>query len=153
MLIRRSQRAARGDDVLFQKRTNGSRVSNSHGYASREYSPAGAQEAVRKDRDSATPCADQAPGLFSTMMFLPDGLSRFLQRDLSVPRGTVRLSLKSDAHFLACRVLSLEVLLQAVHVIDAGADLREGACIACTRPQTGHDVSGNKAERERHNSA
>src|SRR5262249_61943220 len=55
MLIRRSQRAARGDDVLFQKRTNGSRVSNSLGCASREYSPAGAQEAVRKDRDFGDP--------------------------------------------------------------------------------------------------
>jgi hypothetical protein len=91
MLIRHSQRAA-SDDMFFQKRTNGSRVSNSRGHASREYSSARAQEAVRKDRDSATPSADQAPGLFSTMMFLTNGLSRFLQRDLSVPRGTVRLT-------------------------------------------------------------
>src|SRR5260370_40261940 len=57
--------------------------------------------------------------------------------------------LEFDAHFVACSVLSpLEILLQAVHVIDAGTDLREEVCIACTRPPTGQEVSGNKAECE-----
>jgi len=57
--------------------------------------------------------------------------------------------LEFAAHFVACSVLSpLEILLQAVHVIDAGTDLREEVCIACTRPPTGQEVSGNKAECE-----
>src|SRR5258708_27019765 len=55
--------------------------------------------------------------------------------------------LEFAAHFVACSVLSpLEILLQAVHVIDAGTDLREEVCIACTRPPTGQEVSGNKPE-------
>src|SRR6266478_8217688 len=57
--------------------------------------------------------------------------------------------LEFGSHFVACSVLSpLEVLLQAVHVIDAGTDLREEVCIACTRPPNGQEVSGNKAECE-----
>src|SRR5262249_10704022 len=52
---------------------------------------------------------------------------------------------KLGSHFLACSLLSVEILLQAVHVIDACTDLREGACIACVRPQTSQEVSGNKA--------
>src|SRR5258707_80350 len=57
--------------------------------------------------------------------------------------------LEFAAPFVACSVLSpLEILLQAVHVIDAGTDLREEVCIACTRPPTGQEVSGNKAECE-----
>src|SRR5262250_1983265 len=57
--------------------------------------------------------------------------------------------LKLAAHVLACRVLSLEILLQAGHVIDAGTDLREGRRIAPARPQTGQEISGDEAERER----
>jgi hypothetical protein len=41
------------------------------------------------------------------------------------------------SHFLARSILSFETLLQAVHIIDAGTDLCEGACIASTRPQAG----------------
>jgi hypothetical protein len=55
-----------------------------------------------------------------------------------------RLNLGS--HIVARRVLAL---LQAVQVIDAGTDFHEGACIACARPKAGHEISGNKAERER----
>src|SRR5262245_63685777 len=57
--------------------------------------------------------------------------------------------LKFAAHVLACGIRSFQILLQAVHVIDAGTDLRERGCIARGRPQTGQEVSGNKAERER----
>src|SRR5262245_37861850 len=57
--------------------------------------------------------------------------------------------LKLAAHVLACRVLSFEILLQAGHVIDAGTDLREGRRIAPARPQTGQEISGDEAERER----
>src|SRR5260370_580005 len=57
--------------------------------------------------------------------------------------------LEFAAHFVAVSVLPpLEILLQAVYVMDAGTDLREEVCIACTRPPTGQEVSGNKAECE-----
>jgi hypothetical protein len=35
----------------------------------------------------------------------------------------------------------VKILLQAVHVIDAGTDLRKGTCIARTRPQAGQERS------------
>ena len=57
--------------------------------------------------------------------------------------------LEFEAHVLACGILSLKIVLQAAHVIDAGTDLREGSCIASPRPPTGQEVSRNKAERER----
>src|SRR5262249_34466063 len=57
--------------------------------------------------------------------------------------------LKLAAHVLARRVLSFEIPLQAGHVIDAGTDLREGRRIAPARPQTGQEISGDEAERER----
>jgi hypothetical protein len=38
--------------------------------------------------------------------------------------------LKLTSHFVARSVLSPEILLQAVHVIDAGTDLRERTCVA-----------------------
>src|SRR5215470_15837814 len=57
--------------------------------------------------------------------------------------------LEFGAHFVACSVLSpLEILLQAVHVIDAGTDLREDVYIASTRPPNGDEVSGSKADCE-----
>jgi hypothetical protein len=58
-------------------------------------------------------------------------------------------ALELAARVLARSVLSLEILLQAVDVIDAGADLRERGCIARPRPKAGQDVSGSKADRER----
>src|SRR5262249_21210333 len=62
-------------------------------------------------------------------------------------------SLELAAHVLACGILSFQILLQAVHVIDAGTDLRERGCIAPARPQTGQEISGDEAERERENKA
>jgi hypothetical protein len=54
------------------------------------------------------------------------------------------------SHFLACGFLPFEIFLRAVHVIDAGTDLRESACVACAAPQqTVEETCGNKAERER----
>src|SRR5258708_16609497 len=57
--------------------------------------------------------------------------------------------LEFGSHFVASSVLSpLEILLQAVHVIDAGTDLREEVCIARTSPPAGQEGPGHKAECE-----
>jgi hypothetical protein len=78
-------------------------------------------------------------------------LSRFRQRDLSMPRGTVR---PTSLTRLATRRLPVPSdFLQAVRVIDAGTDLRKGTCIACAPPQPSQEVSGDKEERERDKSA
>src|SRR5262249_33996193 len=61
--------------------------------------------------------------------------------------------LKFASHLFACRVRSLEILLQAVDVIDAGTDLRESTCIACMPPRTQEVSGGYEADRERDKNA
>jgi hypothetical protein len=56
------------------------------------------------------------------------------------------------SNFLAGSLLSLEVLLQAIHVIDARANLGKRPFIAGARsPPFSEEISGNKADRERRN--
>jgi hypothetical protein len=80
----------------------------------------------------------------------PGSDNRIHQTRLRRPRPT-RMSRHLFRRLALHRLRKSRILLQAVHVIDAGTDLRKGTCITRTRPQAGQEVSGNKAKYKRDN--
>jgi hypothetical protein len=63
-------------------------------------------------------------------------------------------SRRASSHFFSAispyRAALLDQRLElSSRLVLAGADLREGACIASARPQAGQEIPGDKAERER----